>query len=223
MDDLDRLFRRLVHNMRIEYPAYLTSAFPVAELYQSVVPYRHNRSALEIEVHEDYDVALTRLLSGERGYVISDPAMQEGLASVLTSGGSAITYRAYAAAMIELAPDAVRRLDEEQSRAGERPMTPTVSPAVRPKATAPVSIVSDGPCLFCGGTFPPGLPITFCPHCGQNVTVKLCPACSAELEVTWKFCPTCGRGVDKEESDKPDTAPDTAPAKDVKAAPSKRR
>jgi double zinc ribbon protein len=197
VDDLDRLFRRLVQNMRAEYPAYLTSPFPVAELYQSVVPYRHNRSALQIEVHEDYEVALTRLLSGERGYVVSDPAMQESLTAVLATGKGTLSYRAYAAALIELAPDAVRELDAEQSRSGEqRPQTPTVSPAVRPKAAAPLAIVSDAPCMFCGGDFPTGRPITFCPHCGMNVTVKLCPACSAELEVGWKFCPTCGRGVD---------------------------
>jgi Double zinc ribbon len=207
MDDLDRLFRRLVHNMRAEYPAYLTSAFPVAELYQSLVPYRRNRSALEIEVHEDYEVALTRLLSGERGYIKSgDPAMHEALSAVLTNGGSALTYRAYAAALIEVSPDALRELDAETSRTGERPLTPAVSPAVRPKAVTPVAIVTDGPCLFCGGTFPPGRPITFCPHCGMNVTVKICPACSAELEVGWKFCPTCGRGVDKDQADHDDDA-----------------
>jgi hypothetical protein len=209
MDDLDRLFRRLVQNMRAEYPAYLTSPFPVAELYQSVVPYRHNRTALEIEMHEDYELALTRLLSGERGYVISDPAMQDGLAAVLASGNgaSAITYRAFAAALIEVAPEAVQQLDEEQSRTGERPVTPTVSPAVRPKATTPVAIVPDGPCLFCGGDLPSGRPITFCPHCGQNVTVKLCPACSAELEVGWKYCPTCGRGVDSDKDPGQGTSP----------------
>jgi double zinc ribbon protein len=198
MDDLDRLFRRLVQNMRAEYPAYLTSPFPVAELYQSVVPYRRNRTALEIEMNQDYEHALTRLLAGERSYVIGDPAMQEALSEVLTSGGGAITYRAYAAALIEVAPEAVRQFDEEQSRTGERSVTPTVSPEVRPKATPPLAIMSEGPCLFCGGAFPADRAITFCPHCGQNVTVKLCPACSAELEVGWKFCPTCGRGVDRE-------------------------
>jgi hypothetical protein len=196
MDDLDRLFRRLVHNMRAEYPAYLTSPFPVAELYQSVIPYRHNRVALEMEVHEDYEVALTRLLSGERGYVVSDPAMQQGLAAVLSTGKGAITYRTYAAALIEVAADAIRKLDADLARSGERPLTPAVSPAVRPKAAAPVPILSDLPCMFCGGDFPKGRPITFCPHCGMNVTVRLCPACSAEVEVGWKFCPTCGRGVD---------------------------
>jgi predicted amidophosphoribosyltransferase len=48
-------------------------------------------------------------------------------------------------------------------------------------------------CRYCGGEVPADRVITFCPHCGQNMTVTQCPACSAELEVTWKFCPTCGR------------------------------
>jgi len=48
-------------------------------------------------------------------------------------------------------------------------------------------------CRYCGETLPPGRPITFCPHCGQNVTTIHCLACGSELEVGWKFCPVCGR------------------------------
>jgi predicted amidophosphoribosyltransferase len=43
---------------------------------------------------------------------------------------------------------------------------------------------------------PTGRPITFCPHCGQNVTTLNCPACGSELEVGWKFCAVCGRPAD---------------------------
>lgn len=202
MDDLDRLFRRLVENIRADYPAYLSSPFPVAELYQSVIPYRDNRTEIEIEMHEDYELALTRLLAGERGYVTGDTAMQQTLAAALASpppGNAALTYRTYAAALVEIAPDAVRAIDQHAVRTPPgRPTTPTVSPAVRPPAVTPTAIEAHGPCLFCGGPLPDGRRITFCPHCGTNVTVKLCPACSAELEVGWKFCPTCGRGIESE-------------------------
>ena len=190
IDDLDRLFRRLVVNIRAEYPQYLTSPFPVAELYQSIVPYRTNRNELGIEMHEDYELALTRLLAGERGYVAGDAAMQQAL-----SGDSKITYRNYAASLIEIPADAVTHLDEIMRRSG-RPTTPTVSPVASPRAVAPTTIVASGPCAFCGGALPDGRRITFCPYCGQNVTVKLCPACSAELEVDWSFCPVCGREVE---------------------------
>ena len=51
-------------------------------------------------------------------------------------------------------------------------------------------------CRYCGQPLPDGRRITFCPYCGNNVTVLQCPACSTELEVGWKFCITCGRAMD---------------------------
>jgi hypothetical protein len=51
-------------------------------------------------------------------------------------------------------------------------------------------------CRFCGGKLPDGRKMTFCPHCGNNLTMRQCPACSTELDVNWRFCVTCGRGSD---------------------------
>jgi hypothetical protein len=48
-------------------------------------------------------------------------------------------------------------------------------------------------CRSCDGALPEGRAITFCPHCGQNLTTMNCPACGSELELGWKFCPACGR------------------------------
>ena len=50
-------------------------------------------------------------------------------------------------------------------------------------------------CRYCNGSLPAGRRITFCPHCGQNLTVVNCLACGTELELGWKFCTTCGRPV----------------------------
>ena len=73
-----------------------------------------------------------------------------------------------------------------------RQSTPTTSPsgarAITPQAGER--------CRSCNEELPPGRPITFCPHCGQNVTTLNCPACGSELEVGWKFCPVCGRPAD---------------------------
>jgi hypothetical protein len=52
-----------------------------------------------------------------------------------------------------------------------------------------------GKCRYCSGLLPEGRRIVFCPHCGQNLTVHRCPACSTELEMGWKFCVTCGRSA----------------------------
>lgn len=48
-------------------------------------------------------------------------------------------------------------------------------------------------CRFCGHALPEGRDVTFCPQCGQNLKIRRCPGCSAEMELEWKFCVSCGR------------------------------
>jgi hypothetical protein len=59
--------------------------FTVQELYDTLVPYRHYRRDLGIETNQDYEAALTRLLSGENGYIRADQAMQDRLKKELAS------------------------------------------------------------------------------------------------------------------------------------------
>src|SRR5438309_11419545 len=73
-DDLHRLFERLVRVLADEAPGRLAVPFPAAELYERLVPYRSNRSTLKVATHQDYEMAVLRLLSGERGYVSLEPA-----------------------------------------------------------------------------------------------------------------------------------------------------
>jgi len=68
--------------------------------------------------------------------------------------------------------------------------TPSSQPVITPKTIIPQA---GERCRVCNEELPAGRPVTFCPHCGQNVTTKNCPACGSELEVGWKFCPVCGR------------------------------
>jgi double zinc ribbon protein len=51
-------------------------------------------------------------------------------------------------------------------------------------------------CAYCGGRLPSGRAVNFCPHCGQNQTVLLCPGCRSEVEPGWKHCVNCGRAVE---------------------------
>ena len=50
-------------------------------------------------------------------------------------------------------------------------------------------------CKYCGQALPHGRDVRFCPHCGQDLSVLRCGACSAELEPGWKFCVACGRAA----------------------------
>jgi hypothetical protein len=79
------------------------------------------------------------------------------------------------------------------SRAVPGPMSTPVASRSGVKAITPVP---GERCRACTEVLPPGKEITFCPHCGQNLTTMNCPACGAELEVGWKFCPACGRPAD---------------------------
>ena len=77
-------------------------------------------------------------------------------------------------------------------------------PSTAPRALATTPVAAAKPsntivpqageqCRYCNGALPAGRRITFCPHCGQNLTVVNCLACGTELELGWKFCTTCGR------------------------------
>ena len=69
--------------------------------------------------------------------------------------------------------------------------TPAPAPVTAPVASAPRAHGTG--CRYCAGELPEGRDAQFCPHCGQNLSIKQCPACSTELEVEWQFCITCGR------------------------------
>jgi predicted amidophosphoribosyltransferase len=69
-----------------------------------------------------------------------------------------------------------------------------VAPEPNPRRAArPIAVEAGEHCHFCNGELPAGRSISFCPHCGQDLTVVHCPACGSELERGWKFCVTCGR------------------------------
>src|SRR5439155_4248651 len=79
-DDLDCLLERLGRVLAEGAPGRLAVPFPAAEVYERLVPYRSNRSTLRVATHQDYEMAVLRLLSGERGYVSLDPGeVQEAL------------------------------------------------------------------------------------------------------------------------------------------------
>ena len=61
-------------------------------------------------------------------------------------------------------------------------------------ASSPAPVEDHG-CPYCAQPIPEGRTIRFCPSCGQNLLVRRCVGCSAEIETGWKFCVTCGRSA----------------------------
>ena len=196
MDDLDRLFQRLVHNIRNGHAEYLSVPFTVQELYDTLVPYRHYRRDLGIETNQDYEAAVTRLLAGEKGYVRADKAMQDRLKQELESPHADVgAFRDFAETRISLAPEAVQQLgvavpsQNAGGYAGQGNGNGAQSTSFAGLSTVELA---EG-CRFCGGTLPEGRTATYCPHCGQNLAAKHCAGCGAELDPIWKFCINCGK------------------------------
>ena len=222
-DELDRLFLTLVQAVRAGRPEYLSRPFDVAELV-AFVPYRSARTDVGTATNDDYAHLMMRLLSGERGYIFADELLQDDLKAELASPNPNLAaFRSYLNARVTLSQEHTRRLLEsmppsvvehaataetdapaEPPTAG-RPMAPLAAagPAIVPLGARPASAsaasVSRRPsrpgCKYCGQPLPEGRDVQYWPHCGQNLLVRRCGACSAELEPGWKFCVTCGRAA----------------------------
>lgn len=209
MDPLDLLFERLVRAVRDKRPEFLTRPFEVAELIE-LVPYRSVRAEGAVETNDDYAHALTRLLAGERGYVFADDLLQDDLRAELKSPNPDLAaYRAYLTARVTISHEHARSAGESMPPAAAvtppdsstplseaitapKPIRPSVVRPLNPEAeTAPRSLRPG--CRYCGQDLPQDRTLHFCPHCGQNLMARLCPACSEELEAGWKYCVACGR------------------------------
>ena len=210
MDDLDRLFQRLVHNIRFRSPEYLTVPFTVQDLYETLVPYRHHRRELGIETNQDYETALARLLSGERGYVRTDPELQDKLRKELASvNPDPGIFRDAASTRVSIEQGALAAAgvaaaetthSQPQSAVASPPATASAATPSAPSSPAPAipamgDVEVPQGCRYCGGTLPEGRQVTFCPHCGMNLSTKRCEGCGTELEGAWRFCVNCGKKV----------------------------
>ena len=159
MDDLDRLFRRVVHNVRAAYPELLNQSFEVSQLYQQVVPYRLNRREIGVDSVEDFELALMQLLSGARGYLTGEADMQRALQDELESLNPDLSaYRGFATSRIGLATDAVRHIEQQpmsQPTAVGASASVASSSAVAARATERISTTGtatpDSPRTASGG------------------------------------------------------------------------
>src|SRR5918997_937088 len=124
MDNLDRMFRHLVRTIQSRNPEYLSRPFEVAELYQTILPYRLHRRELGLDTNQDYELTMLELLSGARGYLVVDERMRDVLRKELgSSSPDASVLREFATAHVALASDAVRRLDTPDGREAARAET----------------------------------------------------------------------------------------------------
>jgi predicted RNA-binding Zn-ribbon protein involved in translation (DUF1610 family) len=210
MTDVERLFRQLVANLNHTDPARLRQPLLLSDIRSSLVPYRTNRRALQMESSEDYEVALMRLCAGEGGFVRTGPdeVRDEFLREIESPNPDLTLLDQREGAVVHLDPGALAKvLDRkpEQAYAPPPPPTPPTPPAPRPPSTpqrptpskrrAPPSTTPPQKCPRCNAGLPAGRVVNFCPQCGQNLVRRQCPSCKTELEPGWKHCVNCGATI----------------------------
>jgi hypothetical protein len=223
MDDVDRLFQYLVNHLATNAPGYLERPFQISELYQRLIPYRFHRDALRFDTIEDYEMAVLRLLAGERQYARIDPEdVQRALADEAALPNPVPgAFREYAAATMTLSPSAVRRFvktdeayapppPEDPDETTFRPVEPAVSPAPTPPPSPPPAPEPTQPAEptvpMAGIISSYDLPFehlddtTDCPGCGETLPVDrdvhFCPFCGLRLAVV--PCRQCGEPLEPE-------------------------
>lgn len=214
MEDLERFFRQIVRNLAATDPARLHRPLPLTDLRDSIVPYRANRRALQLESSEDYELVLMRFCAGEGGFARTEPAevRAEFEIEVGSSNPDLDIVHRYENALVSLEPkplamalhhepglafappDHSGRLSMEEAAA-----TPPELPSVEPLGANAESAGTGGDrilqCGVCGRVLPTGRVVNFCPHCGGSQVLTRCPACQSETEPGWRHCVSCGAAV----------------------------
>ncbi len=205
MTDLERFFRRIVSNLAAMDPRRLQEPVPLAEIPVSIIPYRTNRRALQVDTSEEYEMVLLRLCSGEGGYVRTDPEtvrikFEEEVRS--PNPDLEVIHR-FEDVTVMLRPDRVDRALRSEAEDFHRAPEPvpleapeeSVAAADPPMFEEAEEIVEEevagSQCLYCGAGLPER-PVKFCPHCGQSQVAMVCPACQADIEPGWRHCVNCG-------------------------------
>lgn len=212
MTELELFFRQIVRNLAATDPARLHRPLPLTDLRDSIVPYRANRRALQLESSEDYELVLMRLCAGEGGFARTEPeeVRAEFEAELRSSNPDLGLVHRHQNAVVCLEPRPVAlALNPEPGSAfappghsvrrsmGEQAPLPEL-PSFEPEANAepPVPAGHSGPqCVLCGRVLPSGRVVNFCPHCGGSQVLTRCPACQSQTEPGWRHCVSCGFAI----------------------------
>ncbi len=190
LDDLDRLAFRLARVIRQHYPQLMTQGFTLIDLEERLLPFRETRREMADSGTESWERAMLRLLAGEREILATEPSLRDACRQALALPSPTLALvRGWSNSLLSMGVQA------------------DSADVAQPAGKAGLARC----CHFCGGRVPEGRRITFCPHCGLDMTKRQCPACSTELEASWRFCVTCGRGAE--------TTPDTEQLPPVRSAP----
>lgn len=203
MTDLERFFVQLVRNLAADDRTRLGKPLLLVDIRNSILPYRANRRALQLESSEDYEAVLLRLCAGEGGFVRTGPdEVRDQFMQELESPNPDLTIvQQHENAVVHLDAKAVAKALDPQPELAYAPQDhrPPVEEIKRTPASKPKRAAREpdqtSRCNRCGHVLPTGRPVNFCPQCGQNLTPVRCAECKTELEPGWRHCVACGAVV----------------------------
>lgn len=215
MTELERLAAALLAQWRADGGSG-GGPITVSALLDRVLPYRVARRMLGIDVSEDYEALVLRLLSEEEELARVEPVEAADMAKatinsrlpdldalqLLRSASITITERAIAR-LGDVLP--IRNTKEESRWA-----TPAAEPETQheteviplriPEAAPPEEFLTTvtvtpplgAQCWSCDEALPLDRAVKFCPFCGADQRQPMCARCGAASERGWKHCPECG-------------------------------
>jgi predicted RNA-binding Zn-ribbon protein involved in translation (DUF1610 family) len=192
----------------------------VADLLERVLPYRLARRELGIDVSEDYEAIMLRLIAEEEQLVRTDPVDAADMAKttissklpdldvlqLLRAATITVTPRAQVILAGEESLELTGAVAVEEAASSETPVVADAEPEStwappRPIPTAdhqeppPVTTTpsaADESCWSCHEALPPARNAKYCPQCGADQQQPNCAACGGAVERRWKHCPDCG-------------------------------
>ena len=174
LDDLDRLSFRLSRIIRQNFPQLATQGFTLTDLEERLLPFRETRREMADGGTDSWERAMLRLLSGERGLLVAESGLREACRNALALPSPTLSMvRTWSGSLLTLG-----------------------GPGTGAEKSPAAAKLAGHCCRYCGGRQPHGRQVTFCPHCGLDMTKQQCPACSTELDAGWRYCVTCGRGTE---------------------------
>jgi predicted RNA-binding Zn-ribbon protein involved in translation (DUF1610 family) len=206
MTDLERFFSQLVRILATRDRTRLEQPVPLADLRSSILPYRANRRALQLESSEDYELVLLRLCAGEGRFARIEPA-ESRVAFEMEVGmpyPDLTLMERHEKAVLHLDPKAVSKVLNPASDLAYAPRevasqaTP-VRQGAKSTRNGPQNDQRPAPALVCHrckAALPTDRPVHFCPQCGQSLTRRRCTRCQAELEAAWQHCVSCGASAE---------------------------
>jgi len=208
---IDRFIRVILDEIEQTASHHLDQPFTVAEIYQTLIPYRTHRDRLGVEMNGDYEDTLLRLLAGEGDFLVleSEAARTRIRHELSQSNPNTSIYREFAAVGVSLNPEhaltqstpasslATKKASLQSSVEalgnGDTPGTPKTEEALASREKSTPSHLPPAPS---GKEKRPSARPSK-PQEGEKADVSSCPGCAMDLPQrdTLRFCPHCGTNV----------------------------